>query len=91
MKALIALMIALSPLSALAERCPIPASQEEREILLTDGPVYLESGYASFCLAMIIRRERQILRSQDMNDRDFVSMLMSAAMKADIFERDQVY
>lgn len=91
MKTMLATLLLLLPMLAQAERCPMPDSREEREVILQDGPVYMETGRASYCLGLIIKREKEVLGYQGSDDRDLVNILMSASIKAEMFEQDNAY
>lgn len=91
MKTLIAALMILSPMFAQASRCPVPDSREERNLLLEDGPVYMETGFASPCLRLVINREKLILGVEGQDERDLVNVLMSAAIKAEVFEQDNSF
>lgn len=91
MKALITILLSLAPVFAQAYRCPMPDSREEREIILQDGPVYIETGAASYCLGLIIKREKEVLGFQGADDRDLVNILMSSSIKAEMHEKDESY
>lgn len=71
---------------AQAAGCPLEGSREEGNLLLEQGPVFMETGKAGKCLRAVINREKQLGTWTD--EKELVSVLMNAAWKAEAAEID---
>lgn len=92
MKTLVALLLTMflanMVFSTLAHAapCPLEGSAAEGDLLLTQGPDFVETGKAEKCLRAIIQREMRT--SNWANEKELVSVLMDAAWKAEAAEID---
>lgn len=86
MKTLIAtcllVFIANLALAASPERCPEADSRAERNLILEEGPAFVDGGKAGYCLRRVI--DREIQNGANPNERELMQWMMTSAWKAEV-------